>query len=452
MPRVASTHEARESARIAQMTSQPLRLNFPGHSGASLSARLDLPIGPVRAYALFAHCFTCSKDLVAVRRIAAELARAGIALLRFDFTGLGSSEGEFSSTNFSSNVADLVSAANYLRQHFEAPSVLIGHSLGGAAVLSASKQVPETRAVVTIGAPADASHVLKLVSSSDLSKIEGDGDADVRIGKRTFKISRQFVEDVRREPLAHDIVSLRKPLLIMHAPRDETVGIENATEIFLAAKHPKSFISLDAADHLLSDPADAAFAGQAMAGWLARYVPADTPQDDDVRGDVRVKETGEGRFQNMVRAGRHRLFADEPEKMGGLDSGPTPYDFLSIALGACTSMTLRLYAGQKNIPLGRVSVDVAHEKVHAVDCADCAADASPDAKIDRFTRTIAVDTSVTEELRAKIIEIANKCPVHRTLESSSVVSTSVDTVKEPTLAGRQNTVQEPTGNNSALSD
>jgi uncharacterized OsmC-like protein/alpha-beta hydrolase superfamily lysophospholipase len=424
------------------MTSQPLRLNFAGHSGASLSARLDLPNGPVRAFALFAHCFTCSKDLVAVRRIAAELARAGVAVLRFDFTGLGSSEGEFSSTNFSSNMADLVSAADYLRLHFAAPSVLIGHSLGGAAVLSASKQIPETRAVVTIGAPADASHVLKLMSPSELSKIDRDGAADVRIGERTFKISRQFVKDLRREPMARDIASLGKPLLIMHAPLDETVGIDNATEIFLAAKHPKSFVSLDAADHLLSDPADAAFVGQTIVGWLSRYIRADTPQADDVHGSVRVMETGEGRFQNMVRAGRHRLFADEPEEMGGLDSGPTPYDLLSIALGACTSMTLRLYANHKSIPLGRISVDVAHEKVHAVDCTNCARGASPDAKIDRFTRTIAVDTELTDALREKIIDIANKCPVHRTLESSSVVSTSVITLKEPTLTRRQNPVPE----------
>lgn len=412
------------------MTTQPLRVTFPGYSGANLSARLDLPNGPIRAYGLFAHCFTCSKDLAAVRRIAAELARAGVALLRFDFTGLGSSEGEFSSTNFSSNVSDLVSAADYLRTHFEAPSVLIGHSLGGAAILLASKQIPETRAIVAIGAPADASHVLKLVSSPELSKIEGDGAADVRIGERTFKISRQFVEDVRRERLIQDIASLRKPLLIMHAPRDEVVGIENATEIFLAAKHPKSFISLHAADHLLSDPADAAFAGQAIAGWLSRYVPADRPEVDDVHTDVRVMETGEGRFQNMVRAGRHRLFADEPEKVGGLDTGPTPYDFLSIALGGCTSMTLRLYAERRNLPLGRISVDVTHEKVHAVDCADCAAGETPDAKIDRFTRIISVECELTDELRAKIVEIANKCPVHRTLESSSVVTTSVATKLE----------------------
>jgi uncharacterized OsmC-like protein/alpha-beta hydrolase superfamily lysophospholipase len=424
------------------MTSQPLRLNFAGHSGANLSARLDLPNGPVRAYAVFAHCFTCSKDLNAVRRIATELARTGIALLRFDFTGLGSSEGEFSSTNFSSNVADLVAAADYLRQHFEAPSVLIGHSLGGAAVLSASKQVPETRAVVTIGAPADVSHVLKHVSSSDLSTIERDGEADVRIGEHTFKISRQFAEDVRREQLAHDIASLRKPLLIMHAPRDETVGIENATEIFLAAKHPKSFISLDAADHLLSNPEDAAFAAQAMAGWLSRYVPADTPQEDDVHADVRLMETGEGRFQNMVRVGRHRLFADEPTKMGGLGSGPTPYDFLSIALGACTSMTLRLYAEHKNIPLGIVTVDVTHDKVHAADCAECAAQLSPTAKIDHFTRTIAVEGEMTDERRAKIIEIANKCPVHRTLESSSLVSTLVDTLNKPTVGRSPAPVEE----------
>jgi putative redox protein len=410
------------------MITPPLRLTFPGSSGASLAARLDLPNGPVRAYALFAHCFTCSKDLAAARRIAAELSRAGIALLRFDFTGLGSSEGEFASTNFSSNIADLVSAADYLREHFEAPSALIGHSLGGAAVLLAAKRIPETRAVVTIGAPADASHVLRLVPPPELSRIEGDGAADVRIGERMFKISKQFVEDVRHEPLSREIASLRKPLLIMHAPRDESVDIENATEIFLAAKHPKSFISLDAADHLLSDPADAAFAGQAIAGWLSRYVPADTPPEDAARGSVHVMETGEGRFQNMVRAGRHRLFADEPEKVGGLDSGPNPYDFLSIALGACTSMTLRLYANLKNISLGRVSVDVSHDKVHAADCADCAADKAAGAQIDRFTRTISVEAELTDELRAKIIEMANKCPVHRTLASSSVVSTSVETL------------------------
>lgn len=434
------------------MTTQPLRLSFPGHSGASLSARLDLPNGSVRAYAVFAHCFTCSKDLAAVRRIAAELSRAGIALLRFDFTGLGSSDGEFSSTNFSSNVADLVAAADYLRQRFEAPTVLIGHSLGGAAVLSAAKKVPETRAIVTIGAPADTGHVLKHLSHSDLSTIESDGEADVRIGERTFKISRQFVEDVRREPLLHDIAALRRPLLIMHAPRDETVGIENATEIFLAAKHPKSFISLDAADHLLSDPTDAAFAAQVMAGWLSRYVPADRPQKDDVRGDVRVMETGEGRFQNMVRAGRHRIFADEPIKMGGLDSGPTPYDFLSIALGACTSMTLRLYADRKNLSLGRVSVDVTHEKVHAADCAECAAESSSVGKIDRFARTIAVDTEVTEELRAKIIEIANKCPVHRTLESSSIVSTSVDKLEELPVVRDEVTVEESGSDKSPASE
>ena len=249
------------------------------------------------------------------------------------------------------------------------------------------------------------------------------------VGERTFTISRQFIEDMRREPMARDIASLRKPLLIMHAPLDATVGIENATEIFLAAKHPKSFISLDAADHLLSNPADAAFAGQTIAGWLSRYIPADKPQEDDHHDSVAVMETGEGKFQNMVRAGRHRLFADEPEKVGGLDSGPTPYDFLSMALGACTSMTLRLYADRKKITLGRVSVNVTHEKVHSVDCSDCVGDDLPNAKIDRFTRTIAVDAEITDELRTKIIEIANRCPVHRTLESSSVVSTSVSTLQ-----------------------
>jgi putative redox protein len=293
---------------------------------------------------------------------------------------------------------------------------------------------------------------LKHVSSSDLSKIERSGEADVCIGKRKFKISRQFVEDVRRKVLSKDIASLRKPLLVMHAPHDEIVGIENATEIFLAAKHPKSFISLDRADHLLSDPADAGYAAHAIAGWLARYLPADTRQDDEVVSDVRVMETGEGRFQNIVRARQHRLFADEPKKIGGLDSGPTPYDFLSIALGACTSMTLRLYADRKNVPLGRVSVNVAHEKVDVHDYGDCAGNVSRNGKIDRFTRTIAVDTELNEELRAKIIEIANKCPVHRTLVSSSVVSTSVGPLKETRVAQSRSPVQEIDGDKSALRD
>lgn len=409
------------------MTSIAQKLEFAGHSGARLAARLDLPDGPARAYALFAHCFTCSKDLGAVRRIAAELAREGIAVLRFDFTGLGSSDGEFASTNFSSNVADLILAAAHLRDHFQAPSVLIGHSLGGAAVLAVAKDIPEVRAVVTIGAPADAAHVLKNLEGR-LEDIERDGVAEVNLAGRTFHIQKQFVDDIRSQQMHAAVAGLKKPLLVLHAPRDEIVGIENATEIFQAAKHPKSFVSLDTADHLLTDPQDAAYAGRVVAGWLSRYVAQDRPQGEAPVEHIRIAETGAGKFQNSIRAGRHRLFADEPQAVGGLDSGPSPYDFLSIALGACTSMTLRMYAERKKLGLGRIAVDVSHAKIHVDDCADCSVEErASDRRIDRFERRITVEGDLPDELREKLHEIADKCPVHRTLEAGAKVKTIIDT-------------------------
>ncbi len=401
------------------------RLQFAGHSGATLAARLDLPSGPLRAYALFAHCFTCSKDLAAARHIAAELAREGIAVLRFDFTGLGSSGGEFASTNFSSNIADLLSATDYLRDRYQAPSLLIGHSLGGAAVLAVAQNIPEVRAVATIGAPADVAHVLKNFGTS-LEEIEKSGAAEVDLAGRKFLVRKQFVEDARAQRIKDAVASLKKPLLILHAPLDQSVGIENATEIFLAAKHPKNFVSLDKADHLLSNREDAAFAGRIISGWLTRYLAADTPHGKGPIEHVRVMETGESRFQNAVQAGSHRLFADEPETVGGLDSGPSPYDFLSIALGACTSMTLRLYADHKKLTLGRIGVDVSHKKIHAKDCEECTdQERSGSARIDQFERVISIDGEVSEEFRGKIAEIAGKCPVHRTLESVAKIKTVV---------------------------
>lgn len=401
------------------------KLEFKGHSGAALAARLDIPVGPVRAYALFAHCFTCSKDILAARRIAAALSRSGIAVMRFDFTGLGSSEGEFASTNFTSNVDDLLSAVDHLRDNFEAPAILIGHSLGGAAVLAAAGKVEEAKAVVTIGAPADAEHVLHNFGSS-IEEIERDGEADVGLAGRTFRIQKQFVDDVRASNLKEAIRLMKKALLVLHAPLDETVGIDNATQIFTAAKHPKSFVSLDTADHLLTKAEDAAFAADVISGWASRYVERDTPQGEEKIEHVRVTETGEGKFQNTVQAGLHRLFADEPESVGGLDTGPTPYDFLSMALGACTSMTLRMYANFKKVDLGRVSVDISHAKIHSSDCAECTNDEKAGGgKIDRFERVITIDGEVPEELAGKIEEIANKCPVHKTLEANAKVKTIV---------------------------
>jgi putative redox protein len=363
--------------------------------------------------------------LAAARHIAAELAREGVAVLRFDFTGLGSSEGEFASTNFSSNVGDLLSAVDYLRNHYQAPSLLIGHSLGGAAVLAAAKDVPEVRAVATIGAPADAAHVLKNFGTS-LKEIEDSGEAEVDLAGRRFTIKKQFVNDICAQRISEAVAALKKPLLILHSPLDERVGIENATSLFLAAKHPKSFVSLDRADHLLTTPEDAIFAARVISGWLTRYLTPDVPQGAAPIEHVRVTETAEGKFQNAVQAGRHRLFADEPETAGGLDTGPSPYDFLSIALGACTSMTLRLYAEHKKLTLGSISVDVSHAKIHIRDCEECTElERGSGARIDRFERVISVDGDISDELRAKIVEIAAKCPVHRTLESVAKISTIV---------------------------
>ena len=402
-----------------------IKAEFEGHSGAKLAARLDMPDGKVRATALFAHCFTCGKDLKATRRIAADLTRSGIAVLRFDFTGLGSSEGEFGSTSFTSNVEDLVLAANWLRDNYAAPTLLVGHSLGGAAVLAAAPQIDEVKAVATIGAPSDTHHVLHNFGTS-LDTIERDGEAEVTLAGRTFRIGKSFVEDARRDHLSERLGNLKRALLVLHSPVDAIVGIDHATNLFTAARHPKSFVSLDQADHLLSREADAAFAASVIAGWVDRYLPQDAPQGEEAIEHVRVSETGEGKFQQSVQAGRHRFFADEPESYGGMDSGPSPYDFLSAALGACTTMTLRMYADRKGLDLGRFSVDVSHAKVHAQDCAECdESQREKGGKIDRFERLITVDGGVPDELQAKILEIADKCPVHRTLEAESVVATTL---------------------------
>ncbi len=414
------------------MSTRTIRTTFASSLGHELAARLDLPSEGGRAYALFAHCFTCTKDILAARHIAARLASLGIAVLRFDFTGLGSSAGEFKNTSFSSNIEDLVFAANHLRTHYRAPAILIGHSLGGAAVLAAAHRIPEAKAVVTIGAPSDVAHVLHHFQAH-LDDIERDGVANVTLAGRTFPISRALVEDARGQAIEHHVANLRKALLVMHAPRDQTVGIEHATKIFTAAKHPKSFVSLDSADHLLSDNRDAAYAAEVLAAWASRYVPQDEGNAGEDRHDgVVVAETGMGLFQNSIAAGRHRLLADEPQSVGGLDSGPGPYDYLATALGACTSMTLRIYAKQKQFDLGRITVSVRHGKLPAEHCEDCGdAAEGRTGKIDRFERVISVEGGVDAATADKLIEIAGKCPVHRTLEARSAIVTKISDSSPP---------------------
>ncbi|MEX0924215.1 MAG: alpha/beta fold hydrolase [Rhodovibrionaceae bacterium] len=388
--------------------------SFTGASGATLAARLDLPSGTPRAYALFAHCFTCTKDILAASRIAAGLAARGIATLRFDFTGLGHSDGEFANENFSSNVGDLVRAADFLRDKHAAPSVLIGHSLGGAAVLAAAGRIPEARAVATIAAPADPAHVAAHFTEAR-AEIEAKGEAEVLLAGRPFRIQKQFLEDIEGRKLEKDIAGLRKALLVFHAPLDRVVGVDNASRIFLAAKHPRSFVSLDDADHLLSDPRDAAYVAEVLAAWAGRYLLEEAPEDSAAaEGEVIVTENGEGGLSQTIRVGRHVLRADEPASAGGDDSGPTPYDLLLAGLGACTSMTLRMYAGMKKLPLERVTVRLRHDKIHAADCADCE---TKEGKLDQIERWIHLEGDLDDGQRQRLLEIAEKCPVHRTLHS-----------------------------------
>jgi putative redox protein len=397
------------------------RFDFPNAKGEKLAAVLDLPDGTPRAYALFAHCFTCGKNVVAAKRIADGLNALGIAVLRFDFTGIGSSEGEFANTTFSSNVADLVCAADHLRKLRQAPELLIGHSLGGAAVLAAASEVPEARAVVTIAAPSDPGHVTHLFKDK-VDAISEQGEVEVALAGRPFRIRREFLEDVAQQRLTDRIAKLHKALLIFHSPTDDTVGIENAAHIFGAAKHPKSFISLAGADHLLTRRSDAVYVANVLAAWAERYLDAlpATVASEAAPREVVVTETGRGKFQQAVVIGPHRLIADEPVAAGGLDSGPGPYDFLLAGLGACTSMTLRIYAEHKQLPLERVSVTLSHAKIHAQDCEECE---TKEGKIDRIDRAITLTGNLNDEQRARLMEIADKCPVHRTLHSEINIRT-----------------------------
>ncbi|MDC0656449.1 bifunctional alpha/beta hydrolase/OsmC family protein [Leisingera sp. SS27] len=406
------------------------RITFSGHAGNTLAARLDLPEGPVLATALFAHCFTCSKDIPAARRIAGRLAAMGIAVLRFDFTGLGHSEGEFENTTFSSNVSDLKKAAQYLASRGMAPSLLIGHSLGGAAVLRARAGIPSVKGVVTLGAPFDPGHVSHHFDAA-LPDIEAQGRAEVCLGGRPFVIGKEFVDDINAEALAPAIAELKAALLVLHAPRDETVSIDNAASIFTAAKHPKSFVTLDDADHLISRPADAEYAAEVIAAWAGRYVkmapPAPPPGAPE--GVLRVTEADpEGFLQDVQSGPYHHAFADEPLAYGGTNRGMSPYGFVAAGLGACTSMTLRMYARRKGWPLEGISVDVCHDKVHAQDALP-----SGPAKIDQFTRVVRLCGPLSDDQRARLLEIADKCPVHRTLESGAKVVTRLEAAEQPAI-------------------
>jgi putative redox protein len=397
-------------------------ITFSGHDGSQLAARLDLPEGPHLATALFAHCFTCSKDIAAARRISQRLATMGLAVLRFDFTGLGHSGGEFSNTGFTSNVADIRAAASWLADQGMPPSLLVGHSLGGAAMLKVAPEIKGIKAVATLGAPFDPDHVTHNFHDS-LDRIRDEGEAEVDLGGRPFRITRAFLDDVEGASIAPELARLRAALLVMHAPRDEIVGIDNATRIFMAAKHPKSFVTLDDADHLISRATDADYAADVIATWASRYLdlrpPAPPPGVPE--GIVRVSEADPNGFLQDVTAGPyHHARADEPRAYGGTNRGMSPYGFIAAGLGACTSMTIRMYARRKGWPLDHVRVDVCHDKMHAQD-----AKAGSGDKIDSFRREIHLQGNLTEDQRSRLMDIAEKCPVHRTLERTSKIVTTL---------------------------
>jgi putative redox protein len=397
------------------------KVEFAGAGGETLAGRLDRPMGPPRAYGLFAHCFTCSKDVFAAQRIATGLAERGIAVLRFDFTGLGNSAGDFGNTSFSSNIADLVAAADFLRAQHGAPQLLIGHSLGGAAVRLAAVKIPECVGVATLNAPLDPQHVQHLFAGS-LDKIRQEGAATVTLAGRSFTLRRDFVDDLMTHAPAENLRQLKRALIIFHATQDKIVGIENARLAYEAALHPKSFIALDGADHFISRREDATYVADLIAAWANRYLEAGArgTEPEAAAGTVVVTGAGEGTFPQLISAHGHRLRADEPIEAGGTDTGPGPYDFLLAGLGACTAMTVRMYAERKKWPLENVHVTLRHNKIHAEDCASCETKAG---MLDRMERLIRLDGPLDAEQKARLMEIADKCPVHRTLTSEIRIET-----------------------------
>ncbi|MCF7354936.1 bifunctional alpha/beta hydrolase/OsmC family protein [Vibrio sp. CK2-1] len=405
------------------MSVQKKKLTFTNHDGIELAGLLELPEQPI-AFALFAHCFTCTKDIVSASRIAKGLADKGIAVLRFDFTGLGNSDGDFSNSNFSANLDDLHSAANYLREHYQAPDFLIGHSLGGTAVLAAAENIPETKAIVTIGAPAEPSHVLKQFTDN-IDEIVAKGSKQVDLAGRPFTIKKQFIDDLQSYTLAERINNLKKPLLIFHSPLDTTVSINQAKIIYNAAKHPKSFISLDKADHLLTSKHDAEYVATTIQAWVQRYLSINNKINSSEKpvpsGQVVVEEKNHAFLRNIITES-HQFPSDEPVRVGGSNLGPTPYDLLLASLGSCTSMTLRMYANQKKLNVTKIDIQLRHDRIHNEDCQNCI-----DGKFvqDVIYRELTIEGDLTEQQRQRMLEIADRCPVHRTLHNEIDIQTKL---------------------------
>ena len=396
------------------------KVTFTNKNGYQLAARIEIPVNQhPHSYAIFAHCFSCNKNLAAVRQISRALVQEGIALMRFDFTGLGESEGDFSDTNFATNLSDIDAAAEYLTAHYEAPELLIGHSLGGAAMIRAACHIDSVKAVATIGSPYNPVHVTHLFTD-DMETIIAKGEAEVNIGGRPFKVKKQFIDDLQNYDPFEVLRNLRKAILVMHSPQDMTVEIDNAAKIYQAAFHPKSFMSLDGADHLLSNKDDAKYAGEMIASWAKKYLDIPAKKKLHKEKEVAVRLGNQG-YTTEIIAGEHALIADEPAEVGGNDFGPDPYELLNASLGACTAMTLQMYARRKKWDLQEVTVHLAHTKDYAADRAEV----ESKKKLDHFHRTIKLEGDLSDEQKQRLMEIADKCPVHKTLHSDVVVKTEL---------------------------
>ncbi|WP_452223352.1 bifunctional alpha/beta hydrolase/OsmC family protein [Lacinutrix chionoecetis] len=398
------------------------KLNFTNNEGVTLTGRLELPVDQhPHNFAIFAHCFTCNKNFSAVKNISRALTSNGFGVLRFDFTGLGESDGEFENTNFSGNVEDLISASAYLKENYSAPTLLIGHSLGGAASIFSAAKIDSIKAIATIGAPSNPKHVKHLLESS-VDEIKANGKAKVNIGGRPFTIKKQFLDDIETKSLPDVAKNLKKALLVMHSPQDTIVGIQNAEDIYIAARHPKSFVSLDGADHLLTKKEDSTYVGNVISNWAKRYISAPETETIATTHQVVASLDNDDGFSTKMKVGNHYLMADEPTSFGGNDFGPSPYEFVSAGLSACTAMTIQMYVKRKGWDLQNVEVHTNYGKTHATDCEDCE---NTSAKIDTFNRAIKLTGNLDEKQEARILQIADKCPVHKTLHNEVKITTKL---------------------------
>lgn len=397
-------------------------INFINRKGIKISAILDSPEDlQVKAYGVFAHCFTCGKNLIMARNINKVLTKAGYAILRLDFTGLGESEGNFEDTNFTSNIEDLIDASKYLEDNHRAPKILLGHSLGGTAALKAGKEIKSIEAVISIAAPFDFGRINRALHESK-EELQEKGFITMHIAGEDYKLKESFFEDVQKYDMRSIIKDLKKPLLVLHSPFDKVVGIKEAEKIFIAAMHPKSFVSLDEANHLLSKEEDAKYVGEVISGWAKKYV-MDTEREEKKKHNKEYKvfaQIGEKPYKTKIWTDNHSYLSDEPTKYGGGDLGPNPYDYLLSALGACTAMTLRMYADRKKWDLKGVEVGLNHRRIHAQDCDKCEETGK---KLEVITREIFIYGELSEEKRNRLMEIADRCPVHRTLESDLTIQT-----------------------------